>query len=301
MPENFKIGNFKTSSFKISSFKKYLLPMLLIFLFTGCTVRLIYNHLDWIIPWYVSDYIDLNDDQDNLLDKKLFAQLKWHRVTQLTSYSKFLRQLKVNFNNGLKYEDLDRCHNQMRKFWQDLIMHAVPDIAKILSTASDEQIEEFLENLEKRNEKYKERYIDLTEEELRKKKVARMNRFLDFCMGDVNKEQEELVDNWSKKLKNISVVRFDFIKKSQKRLKKILRNRKDEETFSEDLTEFFFFRRRNWPPDLRDIAAHNRDLTKKTFIEIVNHMSSDQREYLNEQIDDLAEVFDELAAEKIDE
>ncbi len=291
MPENFKTR----------SFKKYLLPILLIFLFTGCTVRLIYNHLDWIIPWYLSDYIDLNNDQDNLLDKKLFAQLKWHRVTQLTSYSKFLRQLKSNLNNGLKYEDLDRCHNQMRKFWQDLITHASPDIAKILSTASDEQIEEFLENLKKRNEKYRERYIDLTEEKLRQKKVARINRFLDFCMGDVNKEQEKIVDQWSKKLKNISVVRFDFIKKSQKRLGKILESRKDEGAFTKDLREFLCFRRKSWPPDLRDIAAHNRDLTKRTFIEIVNHMSSDQREHLNEQIDDLAEVFDELAAEKIDE
>lgn len=281
--------------------KKFLILFLLIFLFSGCTVRLIYNHLDWIIPWYVSDYIDLNDGQDNLMDKKLFAQLKWHRVTQLTSYSKFLRQLKINLNNGLTYEDLDKGHKQMRKFWQDLIAHIAPDIAEILSTASDEQIEEFLKNLKKRNEKYKKRFIEPTEEELRKKKINRMNRFLDFCMGDINEEQEKIVGQWSKRLKNISVVRFDFIKKSQKRFQTILENRHNRETFTKDLEEFLCFRRESWTPELREIAAHNRDLTKKTFIEIMNYMSSDQREHLNEQIDDLANIFEELAAERVDE
>lgn len=281
--------------------KKFMILFLIIFLFAGCTVRLIYNHLDWIIPWYVSDYIDLNDDQDNLLGKKLFAQLKWHRVTQLTSYSKFLRQLKINLNNGLTYEDLDKGHKQMRKFWQDLITHIAPDIADILSTASDEQIEEFLKNLKKRNEKYKERFIEPTEEELREKKIGRMNRFLDFCMGDINEEQEKIVVQWSKRLKNISVVRFDFIKKSQKRFQKILENRHNRETFTKDLEEFLCFRRKNWTPELREIAAHNRDLTKKTFFKIMNHISPDQREHLNEQIDDLATIFDELAAERVDE
>jgi Family of unknown function (DUF6279) len=281
--------------------KKILILLLLIFLFSGCTVRLIYNHLDWIIPWYVSDYIDLNDDQNNLLDKKLFAQLRWHRVTQLTSYSKFLRQLKINLDNGLTYEDLDRGHKQMRKFWQDLIAHISPDVAEILSTASDEQIEEFLANLKKRNEKYKQRFIEPTEEELREKKISRMNRFLDFCMGDITEEQEQIVDQWSKRLKNISVVRFNFIKKSQKRFQKILENRHNTKSFTKELEEFLCFRRKSWTPELREIAAHNRDLTKKTFIEIVNCMTSDQREHLYEQIDDLADIFDELAAEKMDE
>jgi len=127
-----------------------------------------------------------------------------------------------------------------------------------------------------------------------------MNRFLDFCMGDINEEQEKIVEQWSKKLKNISVVRFDFIKKSQKRFQKILENRHNTETFTKELEEFLCFRRESWTPELREIAAHNRDLTKKTFLKIMNHISPDQREYLNEQIDDLANIFDELAAEKMD-
>ena len=282
-------------------FKRVLIIYLIFLFISGCTVRLIYNHLDWIIPWYVSDYIDLNDDQDSLLERKLLAQLKWHRVTQLKSYSEFLRELKTKLNNGLTYEDMDKGHYQMRKFWQDLIAHVSPDVAEILSTATDEQIDEFLGNLKKRNERYKEKYIDPTEEERREKKVARMNRFLDFCMGDINEEQEKIVDQWSRKLQDISVVRFEFIKLSQKRFKKILENRHNLESFTKELEEFLCFRRERWTPELRELAKHNRDLTTKTFLDILSHMTPDQREHINEQIDDLANIFDELAAEKVDE
>lgn len=280
--------------------KKGALPFLLamFFLINGCTVRLIYNHLDWIIPWYVSDYIDLSDDQDDLFEKRLFAQLKWHRVTQLRTYSAFLRQLKHNLRNGLTYEDLSRCHVQMRMFWQDLVKHVAPDMAEILSSASDEQIEAFLEKLEKRNEKYKKRYMDPSEEERRQKKVARMNRFLDFCMGDVTEEQEKIVDRWSRQLKNISPVRFAFIRKSHARFREILKSRNDVDMFTNNLEEFLCFRRKEWPPELQEIAAHNRDVTKKTFLELVSCMTPDQRACLDEQIDDLANVFDELAVQR---
>jgi len=282
-------------------FKRVLILYFIFFLISGCTVRLIYNHLNWIIPWYISDYIDLDDSQNSLLDKKLFAQLKWHRMTQLRSYSAFLRELKIKVNNGLTYEDMDRGHSQMRKFWQDLIAHISPDVAEILSTATDGQINEFLENLKKRNEKYKERYIDPTEEERREKKVARMNRFLDFCMGGVNEEQEKIVDQWSRQLQDISSVRFEFIKISQRRFQTILKNRHNPEPFTKELEEFLYFRRESWTPELRQIAKHNRDLTKRTFLDILSRMTPDQRVHLNEQIDELANVFDELAAEKMDD
>ena len=34
----------------------------------GCGPRLVYPHLDWLIPWYVSDYISLDSDQKNMLE-----------------------------------------------------------------------------------------------------------------------------------------------------------------------------------------------------------------------------------------
>jgi hypothetical protein len=97
------------------------------------------------------------------------------------------------------------------------------------------------------------------------------------------------------------VVRFEFIKLSQKRFEKILGNRHNLESFTKELEEFLCFRRERWTPELRQIAKHNRDLTKKTFLDILSHMTPDQRDHMNEQIDELATIFDELAAEKVDE
>jgi hypothetical protein len=267
-----------------------------VFLFTGCTVKLIYKHLDWIIPWYVDDYITLNVEQESLLEKQLKAQLKWHRVTQLARYSKSLKELREGVNRGLTYEDMDRFHNIMRGYWQDLVSHISPDMAKLLASASDEQINELLENLKRRNEKFKAKYIDLTDEELREKKVERMERFLDFTIGSINSEQEKIIERWSFELKNIARERLDFIKKSQGQLRKMLKNRKDEKKLAEDLKELLFFRRETWPEDFKVKAAHNRELTKRTFAALFNTISDEQRTHLTDQINYLAEAFDELSS-----
>lgn len=277
--------------------KKYLLIGIAVLLLSGCIVRFVYNHLDWIIPWYVSSFIDLNDDQETLLDKKLKVQLKWHRVTQLPKYSKLLKEIGSAIQNGLTMEDFDRFHITMRGYWQDLIGHIGPDIAGILSTASDEQLDEMLKKFEERHEKFREKYIDLPEEERREKKVSRMIRFLEFCMDEVNEKQEQIVDQWSRDLKNISSARFRYIKMRHNMFKEMLKRRKEKAWFEKELCDLLFFKRESWPKDFKEMAEHNRELTKRVFIKINKCMSDDQREEFIETVLSFAEDFDELAKE----
>ena len=59
----------------------------------GCGPRLIYPHLEWLIPWYISDFISLDDRQKNMLEERLLKQLAWHCRTQLTIYAEALRSI----------------------------------------------------------------------------------------------------------------------------------------------------------------------------------------------------------------
>jgi len=277
--------------------KKYLLIGIAALLLSGCIVQFVYNHLDWIIPWYVNRFIDLNDDQEAMLDEKLKIQLKWHRVTQLPEYSKLLKDVGSTIQNGITMEDLGRFHVTMRGYWRDLVRRIGPDIAGILSTASDEQLDEMLKKFEERHEKFREDYIDLSEEERRKKKVERMNRFLKFCMGEVNENQEPIVDQWSRDLKNISSARMRYIKMRHNMFKEMLKRRKEKAWFEKQMCDLLFFERESWPKDFREMAEHNRELTKRVFIILHNRMNGDQREEFIETVMSLAEDFDVLAKE----
>jgi hypothetical protein len=277
--------------------KKYLLIGICVLLLSGCIVKFVYNHLDWIIPWYVGKVISLNGDQGSELEKRLMSQLKWHRVTQLSEYSKSLKELSSAVKTDLTMDDLRRFHVTMRHYWQDLISHIGPDMARILSTATDEQIDELLQNFKKRNKKFREKYIDLPEEELREKKLDRITRFLEYCMGDLNEQQEKIVEKWSHDLKNISFARMEYIKIRQEKFKKMIEKRKDLAWFEKELCKLLYFKRETWPKELREIARHNRELTQKVFIKIHKCMTNEQKDEFVENALSLAEDFDELSKE----
>ena len=42
--------------------------LVLVGMTSGCAVKLVYNQLDWLIPWYLSDYLDMNGEQDDFFD-----------------------------------------------------------------------------------------------------------------------------------------------------------------------------------------------------------------------------------------
>ena len=45
----------------------------------GCSNSFVYNQLDWLIPWYLGDYVDLNREQQRAFKEQLGELLRWHR------------------------------------------------------------------------------------------------------------------------------------------------------------------------------------------------------------------------------
>ena len=60
----------------------------------GCGPRILYPHLDWLIPWYMNDYFSLNSRQSSYVKESIRQQLRWHCSTQLKNYARWLRELQ---------------------------------------------------------------------------------------------------------------------------------------------------------------------------------------------------------------
>ena len=63
---------------------QFLLLLFCLFLGTACSNKFFYNQLDWLIPWYVDDYVDLTLVQKENLDKQVEMLLQWHRGEELS-------------------------------------------------------------------------------------------------------------------------------------------------------------------------------------------------------------------------
>jgi hypothetical protein len=276
---------------------KYLVLFIFLLLIAGCMFRLVYNHLDFIIPWYASDYIDLNDDQEGLLERQLKSRLEWHRLSQLPAYASTLQDLKAVAKRGFKREDLDRTHLNLRRHWQNLVKEIAPDLAQIVSIASEDQLKELRENLNKRGEKFKEKYVDQPPEKLREKKVKRMTRFLDFWMDSVTPEQEKIVDDWSLHLMDLAGARLAYMQQSRDRFAAMLAHRHDIPRFTKDLQTLLSFDPSQWPADFKEKADHNREWTKTIFLKIDQSMTAEQRQHFIEKLTDLSMMLEEMSTE----
>jgi len=157
--------------------KRIALIVLFLLLVTGCGTRFYYSQLDWLIPFFLRDYISLNSEQKTILKERLLKQIDWHCKTQLADYSGALRSLSKDISNTdhpIDYDRLNDYYAKFRGFWTELIRQVAPDIAEILRTATDAQIEELFENLDERNDELRAEYIDLPPEERMKEREERM-------------------------------------------------------------------------------------------------------------------------------
>jgi hypothetical protein len=77
-------------------------------------------------------------------------------------------------------------------------------MADILAIASDEQLAEMFQNIEKRNDKFKSEYVDIPLEELEKKRKERMTKDLKHWISRLAPEQEQAVSDWSDQIKPLA-------------------------------------------------------------------------------------------------
>ena len=69
-----------------------------LFLGACSSTTFVYNRLDFLVPWYVDDYVDLNQQQKQHLDGLLEPFLVWHRARELPDYLKILDGIEDNLN-----------------------------------------------------------------------------------------------------------------------------------------------------------------------------------------------------------
>ncbi len=109
--------------------RKKLLTILLVGLLSGCSNSFIYNQLDWLIPWYVGDFLDLNGAQKQSFKKQLLPMLDWHRQEELQNYLSILDSILSDLDKPVTATIVNRWADEFcpaaaaktieNKYWAD--------------------------------------------------------------------------------------------------------------------------------------------------------------------------------------
>jgi len=283
--------------------KKLLLVSSFLIVMAGCGPRYIYPHLNWLVPWYVSDYISLDATQKNMLQKRLLKQLDWHCRTQLPTYAETLRAIGREFDNADQAVDFSKIQSynvKLMKLWRELMQQIGPDITDILITASDEQIDELFDNLAKQNREFRKEYVDLPPAKLNENRQKRMHKRLKYWISDPTTEQKEAISAWSKQMVPVSEDWLQNREIIQIEARRLLARRSNSPEFRPTLLNLIVNPEQLRTPAYQTKIETNIELTIKLIIQLDRLLTPAQRSYFLKRIDSLATDFDKLSCDPKD-
>lgn len=179
------------------SAQRVVILVMLAVLASGCAVRLIYNQLDWLIPWYLGDYIKLEGPQKELFRTRLDAYLQWHRREQLPLYADFLEQVAAQAEKGMSEADIMAIQLRSEALAQALVTRLQPDMIELFAMATDEQVARLFEKFDEDYQQYLKDYVQASPAVQRKRRAKEARQYVERWTGSLNRDQRALIDGWA--------------------------------------------------------------------------------------------------------
>lgn len=265
-------------------------------LLVGCSlVQLAYNNLDWLIPWYVDDYITLRGPQERLLDELVRKELGWHRTTQLPQYAAWLEELSQDVASGFTDARLTQHLDRFEEFRKALMLETATHTAALLATVSQAQVVELFDNFETYNRRFYEKYIGESQEELQRRRIDRMEGIFADWLGPLTARQRAALEHWSRQRGSIAPEILAYRQRWQARLGELLLYRTDEPRFTRDMQLLFVNPHLYSPPTYLEKRERNIMLGKELFLAIMDEATPAQRARLRQKLEKYARDFIQLS------
>ncbi len=271
--------------------------LLLVAMTSGCAVKLMYNQLDWLIPWYLSDYLDMNGEQDAFFDKRLQGYLAWHRKSQLPEYAALLRSVANDVNDGLNEQEIQRFQGETERLAGILVERLAPDVVAVFADASDEQLTQLYDALDKDGERYRKRYVKQTLQQQQESQVEDVIETIERWTGSLNNEQERLVSEWGAQYQPMGDELYQAGLKWRAEFKQALKGREDSALYPLRLTSLLTTPDFGWSDAFQVKMLENKQSLSQLYFTLDKTFSKKQRKRIVNTLRDYAEDFEQLAKE----
>lgn len=278
--------------------RRWLVILICLFL-AGCsTTRFAYNQLDWLLVWYIDGYFDLDDEQEEELAVIVRRNIEWHRHEQLPEYVQLLRELQEqNASKQLDQERLDYFYAEFIRLWDEFIVHVTPEMTTFLGMLSQEQLDEFIENLEESNQELWDEYAGTTLEERRKKREKAAIKGIERFYGGLKRDQKELIRTNMAGLHDVSEEWMAGRRLWQQEFRGLLADPPPEPGFTEQMMNLMLDPNQFDTREYRSLVDENRRLMQAMTVELNGTLSDRQRKKFEKRVGKFIKNFEILAAQ----
>lgn len=158
------------------------------------TTKLAYTNGHELAWWRLSDYIDVQGEDRTTLRRAVHQMHDWHRREQLASYVELLQRWQPQFAGDLPPESACRLVDEVMQRAAELpgLVQALDTPAlQLLSRLSPRQIAEMERQFAKSNRKFRDKYIDVSPQELLDVRVDAGLSRAQWIYGSLGRQQEQ--------------------------------------------------------------------------------------------------------------
>ena len=280
----------------MSRWFKHIATLLILTLALGACSRLglAYRNLDVIIPWTLSDYLDMNSEQKDWFNERLKEQLNWHCTTQLPGYLNWLDRLQSMVEtNQVTDAALQARTVEAKKAIAETARQITPSAIELLQGLDDKQVAEmndaFAKDLRKREKEYvKPPLIQQIAE-----RGARMDKRLTDWLGPLSVSQEQRVMAWSTALGDQNTQWIANRAHWQKQFSEAVAQRQSPQ-FTQQIETLLVDRERLWTPQYRQAFANTEAQARSLFVDLMAESTLKQRQRLLKKIEGVHKDFSDL-------
>lgn len=271
------------------------IAVFLLSLLSACSSSFFYNQLDWLIPWYVGDYVDLTRDQKISLKQQLEPLLRWHRGEELGSYLILVDSIEQDLAGPISSDTVQGWIDAGTVAMQRLEAQVLPLAFDMGEQLSGEQMQEFLEKLWDKQAELEEEYLERDEQEYVEESYDNFAENLQEFLGKLEPEQKQRIREAS-----ASLLRFDTAWLAERRawldlLQRVLTAR--EPGWQEQIRQANAQREGQQSAEYRDAYLHNQRVINAAIADVLNARSDKQSAHLKEEIADLRKLLRKLIAQ----
>ena len=254
----------------------------------------VYNRLDFLVPWYVDDYAELNTQQELYLANLLAPFLTWHRSQELPAYVEIIAAIQASLDQPQTPAGVEATFARMEAAWLRLEDAALTWLLDLGAQLSAVQIAGFLEVLQEQQAEFEEEFASRSDEEFQEDSYDNLAESVKDYLGALSAEQQALLHEASRRL-----LRSDraWLAERTLWLQELAVLLKREPQWQQRLRDAVSRRRGNPSPDYLRIYEHNMRVIYELVATLLNGRSEKQDRFLREKLDALHRDLDTLIAE----
>ena len=257
------------------------LPLIFVLLLVGCsTTTLIYNRIDFLVPWYLGNYVELTKSQKQYLDELLIPFFSWHRYEELPKYLEIINSTKNILEGQVKPEGIATISSNVEKSWFRLEREVLVWMTPLVSNLNDEQIQSFLQVMQKKATEYENKNLGRSDNDYRQDIYEKIRDNLQQFMGELSQQQLTFVKTYSEDMHRDDGMWLQNRKALLVSLSSILER---DSGWKERLSRI---NQRDDPVSrsYRETNVHNLDVIYHLLAEVLNTRSEKQDQHLRRQL-----------------